>query len=126
MTDTYLAACMTYANHAPYLREWIEFHTLVGFERFFLYDNGSTDESAEVLAPYVEAGRVEVHLWPGVARQAAAFSDCVARHRDDARWIAFIDVDEFMFNARGRPVPEVLASYEEYPGVGVNLFNFGT
>jgi hypothetical protein len=126
MAEVYLAACMTYANHAPYLREWIEFHTLVGVERFFLYDNGATDGSAEVLAPYVAAGRVEVQPWPGRGRQADAFSDCVARHRDDARWIAFIDVDEFLFNARGRPVSDVLAGYEEYPGVGVNLLNFGT
>ena len=57
----YLAACMTYSNHASYMREWIEFHRLVGFERFFLYDNGSTDDHASVLRPYVEEGVVVVH-----------------------------------------------------------------
>jgi Glycosyltransferase family 92 len=122
----YLAACMTYANHGRYLREWVEFHRLVGFERFFLYDNGSTDESNEVLAPYVEAGFVEIHDWPGEGRQHQALTDCLARHRDDARWIAFFDVDEFLFNPRGHPVPELLTNYEEHPGLGVNLLLFGT
>ena len=122
----YLAACMTYANHGEYLREWIEFHRLVGFEHFFLYDNGSTDSSRDVLAPYVKAGVVDVHPWPGKGRQAAAFTDCVERHRDDARWIGFFDVDEFLFNARGRPVPDVLEGFEEFPALGVNQLSFGT
>ena len=40
----YLAVCAIYRNEAPYLREWIEFHRLVGVERFFLYNNESTDD----------------------------------------------------------------------------------
>ena len=50
-TGAYLAACTIYRDDADYLPEWIEFHRLVGVERFFLYDNGSTDDHLEVLAP---------------------------------------------------------------------------
>ena len=49
----YLAACTIYRDDAAYLAEWIEFHRLMGVERFFLYDNGSTDDHREVLAPYL-------------------------------------------------------------------------
>jgi glycosyl transferase family 92 len=122
----YLAACTIYFNHASYLREWVEFHRLVGVERFFLYDNGSTDDHETVLGPYVEEGIAVVHPWPGKGRQGAAYTDCLHRHRDDARWIAFMDDDEFVFNPRGRPVPEVLADYEAHPGIGVNSLSFGT
>ena len=38
-TPHYLAICAIYRDEAPYLREWIEFHRLVGVEHFFLYDN---------------------------------------------------------------------------------------
>ena len=101
--------CSTYKDGAEDLLEWIEFHRLVGVERFFLYDNGSTETAhLDVLAPYVESGIVVRHPWPGRARQHAAFSECLTRHRDDAAWIAFIDVDEFLFSPSGRPVPEVL------------------
>ena len=55
-----------------------------------------------------------------------SFRDCLHRHRDDARWIAFIDIDEFLFSPRGRPVPDILADYEEFPAVGVNQALFGT
>ena len=45
----YLSVCAIYRNEAPYLAEWIEFHRLVGAERFFLYDNGSTASGSSVL-----------------------------------------------------------------------------
>jgi hypothetical protein len=122
---TYLAASMTYRNEALYLREWIEFHLLVGVEHFFLYDNGSTDEHADILDSYVRRGIVTVEEWPGERRQHEAIDHCLAT-RTDVRWIAFIDADEFLFSPRGRPVPEVLRDFEEFPGVGVNLAQFGT
>jgi hypothetical protein len=122
----YLAACMTYSNHASYLREWVEFHLLVGFERFFLYDNGSTDDHEEVLAPYIEEGIVVLHDWPGANRRYSALDHCVTTYRDDARWIAFFDVDEFLFSPSGEPVPEMLKDYESWPGVGVNSAIFLT
>ena len=52
----YLAACTIYRDDAAYLAEWIEFHRLMGVERFFLYDNGSTDNHREVLAGYLAEG----------------------------------------------------------------------
>ena len=129
----YLALCALYKDHADYLREWIEFHRIVGVERFFLYDNESRDEHEEVLAPYVERGIVEVHHWPSppsVERGVPwavidAFSDSVRRHRDDSRWIGFIDIDEFLFSPTGRPLPEVLAGFEQFAGVEVSRLDFG-
>jgi hypothetical protein len=122
----YLSACMVYRNSASYLREWIEFHRLVGFERFYLYDNGSSDDHRDVLAPYLDQEIVVLHDWPGVRRQHAAIDHCLATYRDESRWIAFIDDDEFVFSQIGRPVPAVLREFEPYSGLGVNLFLFGT
>jgi hypothetical protein len=130
---SYLSVCCIYKDHASYLREWIEFHRLVGVERFFLYDNESKDEHREVLAPYVERGIVELNDWPSppsVSKEKhwglrPAFDDCLARHREDARWIAFIDVDEFLFSPTGRPVPEVLRGFEQFSGIEVCSLDFG-
>ena len=62
----YLSVCAIYKNEARYLAEWIEFHLLAGVEHFFLYDNDSTDDHREVLAPYMRAGLVTVTDWPGL------------------------------------------------------------
>jgi hypothetical protein len=122
----YLSICAIYRNEAPYLREWVEFHRLVGAERFFLYDNRSTDEHRQVLAPLIEEGVVVIHDWPVFPGQNAAYDHCLAEHGDQSRWIAFIDIDEFLFSPTGTPVSEVLRDYEAFPGVGVNRLRFGT
>jgi hypothetical protein len=129
----YLSVCSLYKDYAAYLREWIEFHRLVGVERFFLYDNESSDDHEAVLAPYVERGIVEVNDWPtppSVERGvpwgiASAFDDCIARHRDDSRWIAFLDVDEFLFSPTGRTLPDVLADFEDFSAIEVSRIDFG-
>ena len=126
MAKPYLAMCTMYRDHAADLAEWIEFHRLVGAERFFLYDNGSTDNHREVLAPYIEEGLVVLHDWPVRPGLVEAFDHCAREHAADARWIAFIDIDEFLFSPTGRPLPEVLARYEPWSAVGVNRVTFGT
>jgi hypothetical protein len=123
---SYLSACAIFYNEAHYLREWVEFHRLVGVERFFLYDHRSTDDWRSVLDPYVQTGEVLVHDWPIDPGQVEAYQDCIERHRQDSRWIAFIDLDEFLFCPTGEPVSEILRDYEDYPGVGVNWRIFGT
>jgi hypothetical protein len=130
MTDAatrnyYLSVCAIYWNEGPYLREWITFHQLVGVEHFFLYNNRSTDDHREVLAPFVDEGLVEVRDWDVFPGQLQAYDDCLERHRSQSRWIAFIDCDEFLFSPTGRPVPELLGEYERWPGVAVNWATFG-
>src|SRR5256885_273181 len=132
--QAYLSVCSMYKDHAEYLREWIEFHRLVGVERFFLYDNESSDDHRDVLAPYIQSGIVVVHDWPtppSVERGVPwgiipAFESCLAAHRGDSRWIAFLDVDEFLFSPTGRPLPEVLSGFERWSGVEVSRLDFGS
>jgi len=47
----FLSICTIFKNEARYLREWIEFHRLVGVDHFYLYENRSEDDFAPVLAP---------------------------------------------------------------------------
>jgi hypothetical protein len=125
--QNYLNVCAIYRNEAPHLREWIEFHRLVGAERFFLYDNGSTDEHMQVLAPYLEDGIAIVHDWPSRERpQEPAYDDCLARHGPESRWIAFIDLDEYLFSPTYKALTEILPDYEEHPAVVANWAVFGT
>jgi hypothetical protein len=123
----YLSICASYRWEGPYLREWVAFHRLMGVERFFLYDNDSDDEHLAALAPYVADGTVDLRHWPEYPMgQVKAYAHCLREHSQDARWIAFVDVDEFLFSPGGRPLPEVLKRYERWPGLGVNRVTFGT
>jgi hypothetical protein len=122
----YLTACACLGYDVPYVIEWLEFHRLVGVEKFFLYNNGDREAQRELLAPYVADGLVVLHDWPGLPAQPRAFKHCLEEHAGASRWMAFIDTDEFLFSPTDRSLPEVLSEYEEWPGIGVCRAFFGT
>src|SRR5262245_4909673 len=60
----YLAIVAVVKNEAPYLEEWLDFHCLVGCSHFYIYDNGSTDGTVEILGNYERKGIVTPLPWP--------------------------------------------------------------
>jgi len=118
----YLSVRAIAKNEGRYFREWIEFHKLVGVEKFYIYDNSSSDDTREVLAPYIKSGLVEYTFWPGAKRQYGAYEDCVRRHKFDTRWLALIDLDEFMVPVATKTIPEFLRSLA--PGVSQLLIGW--
>lgn len=104
--------------------EWIEFHRQVaGADHVLLFDNGSVDRPERVLAPWTGAGVATVVPWPrpfvqGAQREAYVQALRWAARR--TRWIAFIDIDEFLFSPAMTTVAQVLTAFEEHPGVVVN------
>jgi hypothetical protein len=123
---SYLSICAIYRDEARYMPEWIEFHRLLGVERFYLFNNRSTDDHLEVLAPYMDEGTVVWRDWPMFPGQKEAFDRCLEDHRHESRWIAFIDLDEFLFSPTGRLLPDVLRDFEAHPGAVVNMIYYGT
>ena len=86
---------------AKFLREWVAYHAAVGVDRFFLYDNGSQDDLAgEVRQLRASGFDVSTRPWPWPKTQEAGFSYAAAAHRDSCEWMAFVDVDEFIFSPR--------------------------
>ena len=115
-------------NEAPYLLEWIAFHRVLGIERFFIADNGSTDGSGAILAALAAAGVVH-HLpfpgRPGTPPQLPAYEAILRRHGGEADWIAFIDADEFLLPAAGLvALDAVLAPLAASPGIGAIVVNW--
>lgn len=121
-----LAACAIFKDEAPYLDDWLRFHAGVGVQHFYLYDNGSTDAFQPVLDPWLASGRATLHDWPERPGQLAAYRHCLATHRRAARWIAFIDIDEFLFSPLQAQLPDALAPFAQHPAVGANWVVFGS
>ncbi|MDH5699981.1 MAG: glycosyltransferase family 92 protein [Nitrospirota bacterium] len=128
-TDYYLTACAIIKNEAPYLKEWLEFHKLMGVEKFLLYDNGSTDQTRDVLLPYLKTGFVEVIPWEnflqGANHQHLAYAHACVHMAHKTEWLAFLDADEFLFSPQGSALSTILKELEEFPSIGVFLYCFG-
>lgn len=107
-----------------YAGEWARYHRLLGFEPILVYDNGSADDTADVLA----AAGAAVVPWPdrpGVVAQLAAYNDAPARLAAD--WIAFFDADEFLVLHRHDSVSAWLRTMpREAEAVALNWRIFGS
>ncbi|MCM1521089.1 MAG: glycosyltransferase family 92 protein [Muribaculaceae bacterium] len=121
-----LAVCAIAKDEGPYFKEWIEWHHSMGVDKFFIYDNGSTDGTKKILTPYIESGLVEYIDFPGYRMQLAAYDDCLARHRFDCRWIAFIDLDEFIVPVKDKDIPQFLSHFDNAPAVEINWLIYGS
>ncbi|XP_037421881.1 glycosyltransferase family 92 protein Os08g0121900-like [Triticum dicoccoides] len=94
-----ICACTMIHNVSKFLREWVLYHAAVGVDHFILYDNGSKDDLADQVAQLRSAGiSISTVPWPWIKMQEAGFSHCAATHQSSCKWMAFIDVDEFVFS----------------------------
>ena len=120
----YLSATCIIKNEAEYMPEWLEYHSLVGFEKFYVYDNESTDNIKQILQPYIDSGIVEYTYWPGVAMQMPAYRDCIEKHKDETFWLAVIDIDEFIVADSGN-IAKSLNTFENYAAVVLQWLVYG-
>ncbi len=136
-----LSICAIFKDEAPYFKEWIEFHRLVGAEHFYLYNNGSTDNFHEVLDPYVQNGIVTIIEWPNLQQKETETSQynwvhstqipayehaCRISTAGKTKWLALIDVDEFIVPTQQKNIVAILEKYESHPGIMALWHTFGT
>lgn len=123
---SYLSVCAIAKNEGPYFKEWLEWHLGKGVEKFYIYDNESTDGTRELLEPYIRSGIVDYKYWPGHRQQLAAYDDCLENNRLSSRWMAFIDLDEFIVPVRDASIPEFLKGLELFAAVEINWLVYGS
>lgn len=121
----YLSLCAIVKDESEYLPEWLEYHKLLGVDRFYIYDNGSAVSIRKTLEKDVASGRVIVFDFPGHGMQTEAYLNCAQRLRGTCNWIGFVDVDEFICLKRGEDLREFMRQFQLYGGLAINWQTFG-
>lgn len=115
-------------NEAPYIKEWIRYHSSVGVQHFYIYDNDSDDDVGRVLEEFESL--VTVVKIQGPVRQIDAYNDAIRRFKFKTKYMGMIDADEFIFRVDGDhqlvPLIDMLLSNREYGGLVVNWALFGS
>lgn len=111
-----VAICAIFKNEAIYLKEWIEFHRIIGVEHFYLYNNNSNDEYMSVVRPYIDEAIVTLIQWPKNQAQMECYQDCINNYSGEAQWIGFIDIDEFVVPKTTNTIYEFLEPFEKKRG----------
>lgn len=122
--SVYLSVACIAKNEGPYIKEWIEFHKLVGVERFYFYDNESNDNTKEVLEPYIDDGTVIYKYVKGRGLQLKVYKDAILNYRQETYWMALIDLDEYLFPSEKTTLSDILIEFEKYPGLVVKWVSF--
>jgi hypothetical protein len=140
-----LAVTTLVFNQGLYLREWIEFHKLMGIQLFVVFDDNSTDNTVDVLEPYIYSGVVIlVHakksfsmcaerdpskIWHlHDACQNAVFNYALVQLRGKVGWMCNFDVDEFLWTPENGVSLSLLlrTTYYGYDKIDVVSMVFGT
>ena len=116
------AICTIAKLENNYIREWVEYHLNLGFDKIFLYDNndGSGEHFEDVIADYINNGRVDLINFRGRKwAQILAFNNCYNLHGKDYDWMAFIDADEFITLTKAKTITEFLSNpiYNNFDGI---------
>ncbi|NGX38742.1 MAG: hypothetical protein KR126chlam1_00052 [Chlamydiae bacterium] len=130
-----LSACALFKDEAPYLREWLEYHKMLGVDHFYLYNNDSTDNYYEVLRPYIEEGVVTLVNWPtragkktdeepflyALTTHVPAYENCSKwLSKDETKWLTFLSVDEYLLPLYASSLTALLEKYDEFPGIALS------
>ena len=127
-----VSMCAIFQNEAPYLKEWIEYHLLIGIEHFWLYNNDSSDNYLDILNPYIQKGIVELIDWPSPPEvdwtpyQKQAYNDCIKKVENQTKWLAILDIDEFIVIANTKNLSQNLKPYSKFGGLFLFWQMFGT
>lgn len=82
-----------------YINEWIDYYLSLGFDNIIIYDNNDTNSEniADVCKCY-DTSIVEIKNVIGIpAKQNKWYSDCYRNVSKSFDYVAFFDVDEFLF-----------------------------
>lgn len=127
-----LCVCAMFKNESKNMREWIEYHRVIGVDHFYLYENGATDSYMSVLRPYINRKIVTLVPWPdniekkegelfkwSLSTQVPAYENAIVLHaREETEWLVFLDVDEFLLPTVGT-MKDILEEYKNDPGIEV-------
>jgi hypothetical protein len=128
-----------FRDESKYLKEWVEFHLLVGVDKFYLVNNNSIDNFDEVLSTYISSGVVVLsNITTEITNNTPGFhneqiivnewirkmNEIVMSSNDD--WVIHISTDEFLFPTEKNNIKDVLINYDNNVGeISVNWTLFG-
>lgn len=121
-----ISICGIFKNESNFLKEWIEYHLMIGVDHFYMYNNNSEDDYLNVLRPYIDSGRVTLVQWPYERSQIKAYQHVFEHYRQETQWLSFLDIDEFIVPKYKTDINEWIRDYDRYPSILIYWKMFGT
>jgi glycosyltransferase involved in cell wall biosynthesis len=95
MSNT-LCVVAIFKNESDILKEWIEHYLQQGVDKFFMIDNGSTDNYYNILEPYIKNNKVELVIDTTKFAQTNLYNKYYLNKCKAYEWVIVCDLDEFI------------------------------
>lgn len=127
-TNNYIV-CTIIKNEEPYIREFVEYHLQLGFDKIVIADNNDFPNQYEpILQDLIDNNKVEIISRVGIKGQQREFYDLIIDNYP-YQWCAFIDCDEFItFNPDNKfnnNIKEFLNSNPDIKAYKLNWMVYG-
>lgn len=122
----YLSFVICVKDEGAYIREWIEYHLLMGVNHFYIYNNNGTDNTREIIDDYIKRGLITWHEYPGPNKQHEIYNHALNKYKNETRWMGFIDADEFVVPMRHKSLADALHDYEYASQLQIQWVNYGS
>ena len=115
-------------NEDHYIQEWVDYHTALGFDDIWIYQNewraeGVIGENVHLVE---HDGKTAAHK-PILERpQMKAYNLFIESNKGNYDWACFIDVDEFLVLKKHDSIKNFIQCYGEYDSIAVNWHIFGS
>ena len=123
-------------NESKYISEWASFHFKAGISHFYIYDNGSTDETVDALHEKVPKESLTVIPWnqsleltntkQSLHNQVLAYAHAASNFGGQYRWMSFIDVDEFIVPKKDESILKALDRLGDLNNISLPWHMYGT
>lgn len=100
---------MIRSNRKNDLKEWVDYHFAIGFDKITIFDNESTYSIKELLFNYknVDVREIKINDLPDKAIHSVYY-EISKEKENDGNYVAFIDDDEYIFIKNSKNIKEIL------------------
>lgn len=117
-------------DRAPWIKEWVAFHYLVGFRKFYIYLHKCSDDTEKILTGLKKKFDIKIIIVdPNLENpQLKCYQDAYERFGDEVDWMAFIDGDEFLFPTSDKSMEIALKKFsnKKLSALGIYWSCFGS
>ena len=116
-------------DRAPWIKEWVAFHYLVGFRKFYIFTHVCKDDTEGVLAGLKKSFDIEILPTNEPDKpQIKSYQYSCDNFLKAVDWMAFIDCDEFLFPTSGDSMEIGLKKFtnKKISALGVYWVCFGS